>query len=94
MLDAASSGPSCRQCRLNAAYIFGAQHVEPRIQGRATLQIQHGDGTGEQTLFLNPNHTFALNHVYVDDGTYPVLVRVFDGTDTAGKSTSNKCILS
>ena len=52
-----------------------------------TATVDYGDGAGPQPLPLNPDQTFALSHVYPDDGVYTVTVTVSDddggvGTDT------------
>jgi CSLREA domain-containing protein len=48
-----------------------------------TATVDYGDGSGEQPLMLNPDNSFALGHVYADDGEYAVTVTV---TDAAGQS--------
>jgi Ca2+-binding RTX toxin-like protein len=40
--------------------------------------VNYGDGTGDQPLALNPDKTFAFDHVYAASGTYTVRVRVTD----------------
>jgi PKD repeat protein len=47
--------------------------------------VEYGDGTGPQPLALNPDKTFALAHVYADEGSYTVTVTV---TDSAGLSST------
>ena len=52
-----------------------------------TATVDYGDSTGIQPLALNPDKTFALEHIYADDGSYTVTVSVSDddggvGTDT------------
>ncbi len=44
-----------------------------------TATVDYGDGTGVQTLSLNPDKTFALDHFYLDNGNFTITVRVFDG---------------
>jgi len=56
--------------------------------------VDYGDGTGVHPLTLNADKTFALNHVYPQDGAYTVTVAVIDndggtGTDTAVVTVGN-----
>ncbi len=57
-----------------------------------TATVNYGDGSGAQALTLS-GKTFALTHVYADDGSYTVTVSVFDGsatsTDTATVTVNN-----
>src|SRR5262249_34594648 len=52
-----------------------------------TATVDYGDGSGVQTLTLNPDKTFALSHLYADDGTYTVTVVVSDPAGAVGKGT-------
>ncbi|MBW3543101.1 MAG: hypothetical protein KY476_22815, partial [Planctomycetes bacterium] len=50
-----------------------------------TATVDYGDGTAVEPLALNPDKTFALVHIYADNGTYTVTVTVTDddgGSDT------------
>jgi subtilase family serine protease len=40
--------------------------------------VDYGDGLGDVPLVLNPNGTFSLSHLYGDNGTYNVTVKVTD----------------
>jgi Ca2+-binding RTX toxin-like protein len=44
-----------------------------------TATVDYGDATGVHALGLNPDRSFALSHVYGDNGTYTVTVTVSDG---------------
>ena len=47
--------------------------------------VNYSDGSGDETLALNPDKSFDLSHVYADIGTYSVSVTVQDndgGSDT------------
>ena len=41
--------------------------------------VDYGDGSGPQSLPLQPNGSFTMNHVYADNGVYNVNVSVTDG---------------
>ena len=41
--------------------------------------VDYGDGSGPQSLPLQPNGSLTLNHVYADNGLYNVNVSVTDG---------------
>lgn len=47
-----------------------------------TATVQYGDGGSPELLQLTAAKTFALRHVYDDNGTYTVSVVVSDGTAT------------
>jgi len=49
--------------------------------------VDYGDGSGLQPLTLNPDKTFALSHVYADNGIYTVTVNVSDDDSGAGNDT-------
>src|SRR5262249_43969976 len=52
-----------------------------------TATVDYGDGSGVQSLALNPDKTFSLSHVYADEGSYAVTVSV-DDDDGGSDSTS------
>jgi len=52
-----------------------------------TAMVDYGDGSGEQPLTLNADKTFALSHVYADNGTYTVAVIVTDDDGGVGNDT-------
>jgi thiol-disulfide isomerase/thioredoxin/uncharacterized membrane protein YphA (DoxX/SURF4 family) len=53
-----------------------------------TATVDYGDGSGEQSLALNPDKTFDLNHTYAGDGAYTVTVTVTDGDGASGTDTT------
>jgi Tol biopolymer transport system component len=56
-----------------------------------TGTVNFGDGTGDQPLLIQPDHTFALSHTYLDDGLYTVVVSILDnhgGTGSASLSVT------
>lgn len=51
-----------------------------------TATVDYDDGFGVQPLNLNPDKTFTLNYVYVDNGIYTVTVSISDGSVTSGNA--------
>jgi PKD repeat protein len=49
-----------------------------------TATVNYGDVAGVESLTLNPDKTFALNHTYLDDGDYAVEVCVSDDDSGIG----------
>jgi hypothetical protein len=49
-----------------------------------TATINYGDGSGAQPLVLTPDHTFAFNHVYQQEGNYLVTVAITDDGGASG----------
>ena len=49
--------------------------------------VDYGDGSGEEPLLIDGT-TFTLGHVYMDDGIYPVTVRVVDEYGGVGTATA------
>jgi hypothetical protein len=67
---------------------------DPGILDTWTATVDYGDGSDPETLALNMDKTFALSHVYADNGSYTVVVTVDDkdsgeGTDTATVTVNN-----
>jgi PKD repeat protein len=57
------------------------------VEGSFTGSVNYSDGTGEQTLPLNPDHSFALSHSYVENGMYSIVVTIVrDGADSVTDS--------
>jgi PKD repeat protein len=52
-----------------------------------TATVNYGDGSGIQPLTLNGDKTFALNHLYSQDGAYTVTVRITDNDSAVGNDT-------
>jgi len=51
--------------------------------------VDYGDGSGPQTLLLNPDKTFSLNHQYNTVGTYTMIITVTnDQGDTATETAT------
>ncbi len=53
-----------------------------------TATVDYGDGSGVQPLTLNPDKTFALNHLYPQNGAYTVTVAVTDNDNGTGSDTA------
>jgi len=53
-----------------------------------TATVDYGDGSGSQTLSLNPDKTFSLNHIYPVSGQYSVTVTVNDDKGGAGSDSA------
>ena len=53
-----------------------------------TGTVNFGDSSGDQTLDLNSDNTFALSHVYADDDQYTVTVSVVDDENATGTATA------
>ncbi|HSX16125.1 MAG TPA: PKD domain-containing protein [Candidatus Saccharimonadales bacterium] len=54
-----------------------------------TATVDYGDGTSVHALVLNPDNTFNLSHVYVDNGSYTITVSVTDNGGLSGTSTGS-----
>ncbi len=52
-----------------------------------TAEVNYGDGGGWQSLTLNADHSFHLEHSYGDSGNYPVSVRVTDDEGAIGDAS-------
>jgi len=74
------------------AFVSAGSFADPNADAW-TATVDYGDGGGAQALGLNPDKSFALNHVYADDGVYTVTVAVDDGSgsgsDTATVTVGN-----
>ena len=67
-------------------YIGSGLFIDPGAD-TWTATVDYGDGTGSQPLTLNANKTFALDHVYADNGTYTITVEVTDDDGGSGTET-------
>jgi cyclophilin family peptidyl-prolyl cis-trans isomerase len=61
-----------------AATFTGSGNFSALSGSSFNATVDYGDGSGSQPLTLTANKTFALSHVYADDGTYHVTVTVTD----------------
>ncbi len=50
--------------------------------------VDYGNGSGSQTLSLNADKTFILNHVYAGMGVYTVTITVIDDDGGSGSDTA------
>jgi uncharacterized delta-60 repeat protein len=53
---------------------------EPAGGSWTSAAVDYGDGSGEHSLSLNPDHTFDLSHTYNNVGSFPVRVSLHDGS--------------
>ncbi|HTU23523.1 MAG TPA: Ig-like domain-containing protein [Gemmataceae bacterium] len=51
---------------------------------QVTGTVNYGDGSGVQPLLLAPNHTFTLNHIYQQEGSYLLTVEITDDGGVSG----------
>src|SRR5581483_3847578 len=49
--------------------------------------VNYGDGSGVQNLPLDADHTFTLDHVYTQDGSFVVTVSINDGQNGIGTAS-------
>jgi hypothetical protein len=47
--------------------------------------VDYGDGSGEQPLALNPDHTFRLDHTYTAAGNYTTSITINDSQGGQGR---------
>jgi hypothetical protein len=52
-----------------------------------TATVDYGDGSGEQSLELNTDHTFKLEHYYIDNGLFDITVRVTNNYGQVGSAS-------
>jgi hypothetical protein len=57
-----------------------------------TGTVKFGDGSGDQPLALDPDKTFAVDHVYASGGSYPMTVTVADNHGGVGARSLNLLI--
>lgn len=50
--------------------------------------VSYGDGSGNQPLAINPDNTFALNHLYNDNNDYLIIVTITDNQGAARIQTA------
>ena len=62
--------------------------TDPGVLDTHTATVDYGDGSGPQSLPLNPDKTFALSHVYTSAGSYTVTVVVTDDEGASGSDTA------
>lgn len=59
-----------------------------------TATVNYGDGSGVQPLTLNPDKTFALNHLYTNPGFFVVTVTVSDDDGAVGIDTLSVTVIN
>lgn len=70
-----------------AAFTSAGSFADPNDEDTWTATVDYGDGSGVQPLGLAANKSFALSHVYADNGTYPVTVVVSDDKGGVGQDS-------
>jgi PKD repeat protein len=83
---AVNAGPNAT---INEGGLFSSagSFVDPGADNWSAT-VNYGDGSGQQSLALNANKTFSLNHAYAQDGLYTVTVTVTDSDGAAGSGTA------
>jgi hypothetical protein len=76
------------------AFSRAGSFTDPGTQDTWTATVDYGDGSGVQSLTLNPDKTFALDHVYGDNGVYTVTVSVSDDDSGTGTGTLMVTVLN
>lgn len=61
--------------------------IDPDTDDTWTGIVNYGDGAASEPLALNPDKTFNLSHVYLDNGVYSVIVTINDDKDGVGTDT-------
>ncbi|MCE9528620.1 MAG: tandem-95 repeat protein [Planctomycetales bacterium] len=56
-----------------------------------TANVDYGDGTGTQSLLLNPDHTFSLAHTYATAGVRTITASI---TDDLGNTTPHSLVVN
>lgn len=77
-----------------SAYASSGSFVDPGVNDTHTATVNYGDGSGEQALALRADGSFALDHVYADNGAYIVTVVVTDNAGGAGSDTALVTVLN
>jgi hypothetical protein len=69
-----------------SAFVAGGAFTDPGADVWSAT-VDYGDGSGPQALVLNADKTFALDHVYADNGVYVVTIQVTDDDGGVGTAT-------
>jgi PKD repeat protein len=70
-----------------SAYTGTGTYIDPDGDAVVSGTVDYGDGSPVQALSLSAG-TFALNHVYRENGSYTVTVRVTDDGGATGSATA------
>ena len=60
-----------------SAFVSSGSFIDPGTESGWYASIDYGDGSYEAGVYLY-NRSFTLNHVYADNGTYTVTIRIWD----------------
>jgi hypothetical protein len=58
-----------------------------------TATVDYGDGSGDHSLALNPDHSFGLDHTYSAPGTYTVTIVIDDSQGGQGQANFHVQVL-
>ncbi len=72
---------------IGTSFVGSGSFSDPGKLDTWTATVDYGDGSGEQTLELNPDQTFSLSHLYTGVGTYTVTITVTDDDGGSGDDT-------
>jgi len=64
---------------IGSAFIGSGSFTDLNTADPWSATVDYGDGTGFQTLALNPDKSFNLSHVYIAQGYYTLTVTISDG---------------
>lgn len=73
-----------------SSFTGAGSFTDPATSVPWSAVVNYGDGFGDQPLVLSGN-SFALNHLYADDGDYTVTVRV---TNVLGETGSDALVVN
>jgi hypothetical protein len=77
-------GPATTQ--IGASYTTTGSFTDPAVDAYSG-EVNYGDGSGPMPLALAADHTFVLNHVYAQEGTFTVTVTVAGTNGPNGQAT-------
>jgi ELWxxDGT repeat protein len=90
------TSPSPAPTPINEGSVFTAtsSFTDSNADGPWTATVNYGDGSGDQPLALNPDMTFALQHHYLDNGSYTITVTVTGSSSVPGTGSETVSVLN
>jgi ELWxxDGT repeat protein len=81
---------------INEGTVFAGigSFTDSDADGPWTATVNYGDGSGDQPLVLNPDKTFALQHLYPDSGSHAITVTVTGNGGATGSGTETLSVLN